>query len=273
MSSRSSNAAFFIALLFFSTADHCHLFSLWLIIHIQGKQKQTKRTTTFFQFCNAESGTLLCTDVAARGLDIPAVDWIVQFDPPDDPKVCDRTTLHFDTIFPWRKKLIPKILRFIFLFFVRNTFIVLDEQHVVKVALVMHYWFFDQKSWAFCVIWNRPKCRWMNLNFHGTKSPTSNYNWKNWYRRTTFWINRLKRHSSRMFVHMTRINWKISSMWIRWIWARLRWALVSPYHLSSIWVSIHYTVVRMSLAILFITLKRTICFFFCSTFFRNRNDT
>uniref|UniRef100_A0A8C6YNZ7 ATP-dependent RNA helicase n=1 Tax=Nothoprocta perdicaria TaxID=30464 RepID=A0A8C6YNZ7_NOTPE len=51
-----------------------------------GKQKQTKRTTTFFQFCNAESGILLCTDVAARGLDIPEVDWIVQYDPPDDPK-------------------------------------------------------------------------------------------------------------------------------------------------------------------------------------------
>ncbi|KAH8021648.1 hypothetical protein HPB51_016044 [Rhipicephalus microplus] len=52
----------------------------------QGKQKQAKRTTTFFQFCNAESGILLCTDVAARGLDIPEVDWIVQYDPPDDPK-------------------------------------------------------------------------------------------------------------------------------------------------------------------------------------------
>jgi len=45
---------------------------------IQGKQKQQKRTCTFFQFCRAKTGTLLCTDVAARGLDIPSVDWIVQ---------------------------------------------------------------------------------------------------------------------------------------------------------------------------------------------------
>eukprot|EP00258_Populus_trichocarpa_P000360 XP_002298317.3 DEAD-box ATP-dependent RNA helicase 51 [Populus trichocarpa] len=53
---------------------------------IHGKQKQQKRTSTFFDFCKAEKGILLCTDVAARGLDIPAVDWIVQFDPPDEPK-------------------------------------------------------------------------------------------------------------------------------------------------------------------------------------------
>ncbi|KAL8045178.1 hypothetical protein ABFX02_08G096000 [Erythranthe guttata] len=53
---------------------------------IHGKQKQQKRTSTFFDFCKAEKGILLCTDVAARGLDIPAVDWIVQYDPPDEPK-------------------------------------------------------------------------------------------------------------------------------------------------------------------------------------------
>eukprot|EP00208_Stichococcus_sp_RCC1054_P007841 CAMPEP_0206152396 /NCGR_PEP_ID=MMETSP1473-20131121/39306_1 /ASSEMBLY_ACC=CAM_ASM_001109 /TAXON_ID=1461547 /ORGANISM="Stichococcus sp, Strain RCC1054" /LENGTH=510 /DNA_ID=CAMNT_0053549955 /DNA_START=156 /DNA_END=1685 /DNA_ORIENTATION=- len=53
---------------------------------IHGKQKQQKRTATFFEFCQAETGVLLCTDVAARGLDIPAVDWIIQYDPPDDPK-------------------------------------------------------------------------------------------------------------------------------------------------------------------------------------------
>jgi ATP-dependent RNA helicase DDX18/HAS1 len=51
-------------------------------LDIHGKQKQQKRTTTFFQFCKAQKGVLLCTDVAARGLDIPSVDWIVQFDPP-----------------------------------------------------------------------------------------------------------------------------------------------------------------------------------------------
>lgn len=53
---------------------------------IHGKQKQGKRTETFTKFCGVEQGTLLCTDVAARGLDIKNVDWIVQYDPPDDPK-------------------------------------------------------------------------------------------------------------------------------------------------------------------------------------------
>ena len=56
------------------------------VMDIHGKQKQQKRTTTFFQFCKDKEGVLCCTDVAARGLDIPEVDWIIQFDPPDDPR-------------------------------------------------------------------------------------------------------------------------------------------------------------------------------------------
>lgn len=56
------------------------------VLDLHGDQKQNKRTATFFEFCSASSGILLCTDVAARGLDIPAVDWIVQFDPPDEPR-------------------------------------------------------------------------------------------------------------------------------------------------------------------------------------------
>jgi superfamily II DNA/RNA helicase len=42
-------------------------------LDFHGKQKHQKRTSTYFEFCNAEKGILLCTDVAARGLDIPAV--------------------------------------------------------------------------------------------------------------------------------------------------------------------------------------------------------
>ena len=40
------------------------------VLDLHGKQKQQKRTNTFFEFSNAECGTLICTDVAARGLDV-----------------------------------------------------------------------------------------------------------------------------------------------------------------------------------------------------------
>ncbi|KAI1262326.1 P-loop containing nucleoside triphosphate hydrolase protein [Xylariaceae sp. FL1019] len=55
-------------------------------LDLHGKMKQQKRTNTFFEFVNAEKAILICTDVAARGLDIPSVDYIVQLDPPDDPR-------------------------------------------------------------------------------------------------------------------------------------------------------------------------------------------
>ncbi|KAI3657546.1 hypothetical protein MP638_000272 [Amoeboaphelidium occidentale] len=56
------------------------------VMDLHGKQKQQKRSTTFLEFKNADRGILLCTDVASRGLDLPAVDWVIQYDPPDDPK-------------------------------------------------------------------------------------------------------------------------------------------------------------------------------------------
>lgn len=65
---------------------------------IHGRQKQNKRTSTFIEFCSADSGVLLCTDVAARGLDIPEVDWIVQYDPPDDPKVVSLIFYDFECL-------------------------------------------------------------------------------------------------------------------------------------------------------------------------------
>lgn len=40
------------------------------VLDLHGKQKQQKRTNTFFEFCNAKQGTMICTDVAARGLDV-----------------------------------------------------------------------------------------------------------------------------------------------------------------------------------------------------------
>jgi ATP-dependent RNA helicase DDX18/HAS1 len=79
-------------IVFFSTCNAVKFYGELLnyidvpVLDLHGKQKQKKRTTTFFEFCNAETGTLLCTDVAARGLDIPAVDWIIQYDPASEPK-------------------------------------------------------------------------------------------------------------------------------------------------------------------------------------------
>eukprot|EP00953_Heterococcus_sp_UTEX-ZZ885_P040914 20904-Heterococcus_DN1.PRE.1 len=49
------------------------------VMDIHGRQKQQKRTTTFFQFCRQETGILLCTDVAARGLDIPALLSLIKY--------------------------------------------------------------------------------------------------------------------------------------------------------------------------------------------------
>ncbi|XP_029025038.1 ATP-dependent RNA helicase DDX55 [Betta splendens] len=48
---------------------------------IHGKMKH-KRNKIFAEFRMQKSGILVCTDVMARGIDIPDVNWVLQYDPP-----------------------------------------------------------------------------------------------------------------------------------------------------------------------------------------------
>ena len=52
------------------------------IFRLHGNVPQKARQSIFQEFSAAKSGVLLCTDVAARGLDLPSIDWILQYDPP-----------------------------------------------------------------------------------------------------------------------------------------------------------------------------------------------
>ncbi|KAG9121868.1 ATP-dependent RNA helicase dbp4 [Ceratobasidium sp. 392] len=54
------------------------------LMHLHGKQKQTKRLDIFQKFAASKHAFLFATDVAARGLDFPAVDWVLQLDAPED---------------------------------------------------------------------------------------------------------------------------------------------------------------------------------------------
>jgi ATP-dependent RNA helicase DDX10/DBP4 len=54
------------------------------LMHLHGKQKQATRMTIFEKFSSSNNALMICTDIAARGLDFPAVDWVVQLDCPDD---------------------------------------------------------------------------------------------------------------------------------------------------------------------------------------------
>ena len=54
------------------------------LLQLQGKQKQSARLTMYQNFTTTSHAVLFATDIAARGLDFPSVDWVVQLDAPED---------------------------------------------------------------------------------------------------------------------------------------------------------------------------------------------
>ncbi|KAH0701127.1 hypothetical protein KY290_014601 [Solanum tuberosum] len=57
------------------------------LISLHGRMKQSAREKALASFTALSTGVLLCTDVAARGLDIAGVDYIIQYDLPQDDKM------------------------------------------------------------------------------------------------------------------------------------------------------------------------------------------
>ncbi|XP_036892325.1 probable ATP-dependent RNA helicase DDX31 [Sturnira hondurensis] len=54
-------------------------------LRLHGSMDQEERTAVFREFAHSGTGVLFCTDVAARGLDLPQVTWIVQYNAPSSP--------------------------------------------------------------------------------------------------------------------------------------------------------------------------------------------
>lgn len=54
------------------------------LIHLHGKLKQQARLQMYTKFTSQSHAILFATDIAARGLDFPGVDWVVQIDAPED---------------------------------------------------------------------------------------------------------------------------------------------------------------------------------------------
>jgi ATP-dependent RNA helicase DDX10/DBP4 len=54
------------------------------LLHLHGKQKQATRLSVYTKFTSSSNAFLFATDIAARGLDFPSIDWVVQLDAPED---------------------------------------------------------------------------------------------------------------------------------------------------------------------------------------------
>ncbi|KAE8212514.1 hypothetical protein CF327_g3839 [Tilletia walkeri] len=68
----------------FAHSTFCKLRPGLSLLCLHGKQKQAKRLQIFEEFRKNRHAVLFATDIAARGLDFPAVDWVIQLDAPED---------------------------------------------------------------------------------------------------------------------------------------------------------------------------------------------
>ena len=69
----------------FFTEVFKHLKLGMLFLDIHGKQSQGKRSNIFYTFSQKRGSVVLfATDIASRGVDFPAIDWVIQLDPPED---------------------------------------------------------------------------------------------------------------------------------------------------------------------------------------------
>ncbi|CAF1003170.1 unnamed protein product [Adineta steineri] len=54
------------------------------VLALYGTMGQMKRMSVYDEFCRKQYACLFATDIAARGLDFPSINWVVQFDCPPD---------------------------------------------------------------------------------------------------------------------------------------------------------------------------------------------
>jgi len=72
---------------FYPLLSNHNEFHNFKLISLHGQLPPSARQKNFALFCAINSPcVLLTTDVAARGLDVPNVDLVIQLDPPQDPK-------------------------------------------------------------------------------------------------------------------------------------------------------------------------------------------
>lgn len=54
------------------------------LLALYGTLHQLRRMEIYETYCKKQAAVLFATDLAARGLDFPAVDWVIQADCPED---------------------------------------------------------------------------------------------------------------------------------------------------------------------------------------------